>query len=167
MSNNLPWFTESCAQDEIRLESDGTYTFYSRWNNLSDGYDGEMDRRIICSNWESGRCAIEFLKWDYTLGAQLVVDTDYESYEIRFSKATFMGIDYMEAVWVGAREPLSEGTPEYDAWYDKVSSKMEKYLPSYPMYKLSAIEHNPECEYQLSTDYDTSAWNNSDSDTGF
>ena len=39
---------------------------------------------------------------------------------------------------------------------------MEKYLPSYPMYKLSKIKHSPDCEYQLSTDdYDPVAWANS------
>ena len=107
MSNDLPFFTEYCNQDEVHLEDDGSYTFYSRWYNPRTGYFGEMDRPYKCSAWSnSGKCAIEFVPGDYTLGRLQVVDTDYDSYFIHFSKATFAGIDYMEAVWIGAREPL-------------------------------------------------------------
>ena len=44
MSNDLPFFTSSCVQNEVRLEADGTYTFYSRSYNLMNRMAGEMDR---------------------------------------------------------------------------------------------------------------------------
>ena len=147
MSNDLPWYTDryTCAQDEVRKEADGTYRFYSRSYSLLTGREGEMDRDFICSNWEPGKCAIEFIWQGYSLGAQLMVDTDYENYEIRYSSASFAGVPYMEAVWVGARQPFEEGTPEYEAWYDMVTQKMAEKLPSVPMVDLGYIKHTPDC----------------------
>ncbi len=81
---------------------------------------GSMDRQWICSSWEPAKCAIEFIWEGYALGSMHVIDTDYENYEIRFSKANFAGVDYMEAVWVGARKPLRMGSSDYQEWYDLV-----------------------------------------------
>ena len=49
MSNDLPFFTDSCGQDEVRLERDGTYTFYSRQYDIMTGMRSEMDRQWKCS----------------------------------------------------------------------------------------------------------------------
>ena len=105
MSNDLPWYEDwfTCAQDELEKQADGSYRYLSRWYNLKDGRHDDMDANFKCSAWEAGKCAIEFLPGDYSLGAMLMVDTDYESYEIRYSSASFAGIDYMEAIWVSAR----------------------------------------------------------------
>ena len=70
-----------------------------------------------------------------------IVDTDYENYEIRFSKANIAGIDYMEAVWVGAREPHEPGTDDYELWYARVELAMLKYLPDFELRRLSPIKH--------------------------
>ena len=151
MSNDLPWYEDwfTCAQDELEKQADGSYRYLSRWYNLRDGRHDDMDANFKCSAWEAGKCAIEFLPGDYSLGAMLMVDTDYESYEIKYSSASFAGIDYMEAIWVSARQPLQEGTPEYDAWYDVVTQKMAQYIPNTPMTDLGYIRHTDDCVYTL------------------
>ena len=76
-----------------------------------------------------------------------VIDTDYENYEIRFSKANFAGVDYMEAVWIGARKPLRMGSNDYQEWYALVEQRMAELIPSYAMRRLSLIRQSPMCMY--------------------
>ena len=76
-----------------------------------------------------------------------VIDTDYENYEIRFSKANFAGVDYMEAVWIGARKPLRMGSSDYQEWYDLVEQRMAELIPSYEMRRLSLVRQSPMCMY--------------------
>ena len=108
-----------------------------------------MDRKFICSAWEPAKCAIEFIWQGYGLGAMHIVDTDYENYSIRFSKANFSGINYMEAIWVDSRVPLEIGTQEYLDFVDMIETKLAKHIPSYPMTRLSPIQHTSDCKYQL------------------
>ena len=149
MSNNLPFFTDECAQTEIRKTSRTDMEFASRWYETDTGKFHNMDRKFICSTWEPARCAIELIWEGYTPGAITIVDTDYENYEIRYSMPMFAGINYMEAIWVSARKPLTEGTAEYDEWYALVSAAMATHIPEYPMHKLSVIKHPSNCKYSL------------------
>ena len=124
--------------------------FYARSYELSTGEFTNMDRPFKCSQWNSGKCAIEFAWNAYFLGGMSIVDTDYDDFEIRFSKANIAGVDWMEAVWIGAREPHKFGTPGWNLWYKKVQLALLKYLPMFDMRRLGWIEHDKEkCKYQL------------------
>ena len=165
MSNDLPFFTETCGQLQIKENSVGETWFYSRSYSISRDRYLEMDRQFLCSQWEPGKCAIEFIWEGYDLGAMHIVDTDYDNYAIRFSKATWAGIDYMEAIWVDAREPLEEGTQEHDDFVALITEKIAEYIPSFKMDRLSTIKQSTDCRYQLNDGGDPEGFMATDSPT--
>ena len=153
MSNDPPFFSESCTEHEMVREADGSLAYYNRSWKFSEQRFTEMDAGLYCSAWQPGKCTLDVPQFPvYEFGLLGFVDTDYESYEIRWTNLNIAGVDYMEAVWVGARQPLTEGTPEYDDWYRKVESVMAEKLPNFNMRRLGNIVHNSECLYSLTPD---------------
>ena len=150
MSNDLPWFTEQCGQSEIEVLSDGSLYYKNRWYDIDTGESSDMDRAITCSIYRPADCRIALFWEAYWSGTIQIISTDYTSYAIEYSYAEAANIDYMQAVWVYSRDPLVEGTTEFDTFYATIEAEMADKLPKFKMRHLSVVEQDTiNCVYSL------------------
>jgi len=105
----------------------------ARYNLLDSGYvevinsyneDSSLKSKsgfAQSSKWRSGQIQVKFSDFQPIWGDYRVLETDYDSFVAIYTCVPILAGAYpTEYAWILTRDPLVEGTPEFDAMEAKV-----------------------------------------------
>ena len=96
-----------------------------------------------------GHCGVQFFSFLTTEYNYDVISTDYDTYTIINNRKFYPDKTFKrEYMWILTREPLIEGTKEFDEMERKTYGIITEKLPSFNLDTLKTIKHHKRCKYR-------------------
>ena len=150
-AKNIPFEDGECVTAQYTKRDDGLIKVdnnqYYGWNGGPDEKRGGIGSAEI-STFFPGHLFVSFF---LDIGGRYrILDTDYTSYVVVYSceNAVAGAVLFSEYSWVLTRDPIVDGSAEFDAMMAKVDEVYKRVIPDYDHKNLmQTTQHGAQCKY--------------------
>ena len=145
---DLPFEGGDCVTAQYAKRTDGGIDVTNSQYYIDQARLDSIKGYAYTSKFTSGLNNV-FFNADFG-GDYRVLSTDYTNYAVVYSCTTILGncLSIFKYVWILSRKPLTEGTPEFDAFMAIVNPILAEKVPRYDTRILRTTIHNSKCKYQ-------------------